>query len=143
MAAAKKWTKTDVRTLQRQLLHWWTGMALYARAGVTVEQVFDSMPATARVDVVVGGLRSFESMARERAASSRRTSEHYRGCWADTGQPRDPSGEVVERFARMAVDDDRAADKCAAMAERVLAEGLPDDVATFVPTREAALKICR
>lgn len=129
------WRKGEIRTLCNQVAHWWTFNAMYLRTGVTREQVFATMPLSVRIGIVVGGLRGFQSMAGDRAQRSREMADHYRGCWPDTGQPRDPDGSFAAKCLESAADDDAAALACQRLIDRVESEGLPPEVVAFVPER--------
>jgi hypothetical protein len=131
----KRWTKRDVRTLIQQLASWWLFNAPYARQGVTAEHVFSTMPTSVRVGIVANGLRGWIAMTGDRAAQNSAAAAHYRGVWSDTGTPRDPTGEMVQRFTNAAMADTASAVHAQKLLDRVASDGLPPEVAAWMPDR--------
>lgn len=129
----RKWTKKDIKSLCQQLQSWWVFNRPYLRQGITVDEVWDTMPLDVRMGVVVGGLRGFQSGLRDRAEKERQMIEHYAGVWADSGTPRDPTGETRAHCAVMASDADKGVATLQKLIDRVEAEGLPPEVLSWRP----------
>ena len=126
--SGKKWSQKDIRRLVQQLSSWWLFNSMYMKPDVTLAHVWDTMPLEVRTKIVIGGLRGFQSMAAERADSSRKTSAHYAKNFPECE-------DVVDRFAKLAVEDDKAAAACQKLIDRVELDGLPPEVATWRPDR--------
>jgi diphthamide synthase (EF-2-diphthine--ammonia ligase) len=125
--AAKRWTKTAIRSLCAQIDSFW----LEHRLGLRQERVpaFVDFIRENRLAIVVGGLRSFRGLLDSRMVSQRETAEHARtsGVWGSS------TAEIVERFMKLAAGTGRDLAKIDALIARVEAEGLPDEVIGYLP----------
>lgn len=123
----KKWTKRDLKLLRDQLEHFVTFNALYRSTGEIARAI-----AERRSDVVLSGLRSFRATFLERGERNREASDHFAANPSIYG---DSTPEMVERFARLATGDLRAADRLARLIARVESDGLPEEIRGYLPDR--------
>jgi hypothetical protein len=129
-----KWTKRDLKSLRGAIDHWWLFNRMYLRQGVTIADVFAAMPAGERARIVVSHFRGFANMLEERATGHcgyKQTHEHYESKreldgWGDVT-------EIVERFKKLEIETLADVAKIRALISRVEAEGLPEEIANYVP----------
>src|SRR5688572_28534620 len=82
---------------------------------------FADVLATKRVDIVRAGLRSLVTLATDRAKVNRASIAHFRE-HAPYGKS---TPEVIERFERMAAEEEKGAAWIEKLLARIEAEGLP------------------
>jgi plasmid stabilization system protein ParE len=126
MTMAKRWTKKAIREMQSQIDSFVLVREMYAKR----EDLRAALERNgARRAVVLSGLRSWIAMLTERAKQEREAHE----AWLRLNAP-----EVAERMKRIAEDNEKAIVYVRKLIERIDAEGLPEEVETYVPMRIAA-----
>lgn len=83
-----------------------------------------------RKDVVLRNFRGFERMHAERAEQYRKTAAHFE---AHPNIYRNSTPEIVARYRKLASTEEKDAEIARKCAEKVEAEGIPEEVATFDP----------
>lgn len=119
-----KWTKKDTRTVKQQIDHYVLFNRMYYPAEVMRRDI-----ESRRVAIVCGNLIGFGSMLRSRAEENQRASDHFREHPSIYGES---TPEMVERFAKLAAEDSKGAEKAEALALRVEREGLPEEASGYL-----------
>lgn len=124
MATPKKWTKKDIKTLCGQLDSFWVYNRMYYPSEAIARVIGEK-----RQDIVIGNLRGFQNMVRERAQKDREGAEHARtsGVWGKS------TDEMVQRFTKGAEESEKSVAKIDQLIARIEAEGLPPEVAEYMP----------
>lgn len=117
MGKSKRWTKIVIKTLRNQLDHFLLHHGPYHPRASLLAHLRD---AKRKEEIVLAGLAGFATMIEERAQRSAETAEHFRTHPKVYG---DSTPEMIERFAKLAKDDERAAKKLRVLAARVQEEG--------------------
>ncbi len=121
----RKWTKIDIRTLRSQL----DTFMLQERMYYPKERICAAI-ASKRSEIIVGNLRGFRDMLAERAAKNEEAWKHFESHPTIYGSS---TPEMVERFKGLADQDAKGVRKANRLIERVQSEGLPVEVAGYVP----------
>jgi hypothetical protein len=139
----KRWTKKAIRELRSQLNSFVLAHEMYYPAE-RIRTVIEEK----RLEIVTGGLEGWIKLLKERAESDRATSAHYAKMapgWLEETRAKfgekqaeksaASNAETVERFAKMAADNDKAVAYVERVIAKLKAEGLPPEVASYIPKR--------
>lgn len=132
-SAAKKWTKKDIAALCGFLNSFWlVHRPLDYRGRDEAAAKMRALLAEPRnrAEVVLGGIRGARATCSERYRQYCETIGNQLVRFTAYGQP----DELVDRFTKMAREEDAAEKKLEKMLHRVLAEGLPPEVVAHDPT---------
>ena len=132
-----KWTKKDIKVLCSQLDTFWLqhrplgGLMGAPRADLeaAAQAVRETLVAK-RVDVVLAGIRGFERMHAERY---RQNCETIGNEITRFGKSLDD--ELVQRFVRLAREEDASGKAATVLRERIQREGLPPEVEAYDPCK--------
>jgi hypothetical protein len=139
----KKWTKKAIRELRSQL----ETFVLFHEMYYPAEKIREVIEERRR-DLVLAGLEGRIELLKERAKSDRATATHYAEAgprWAEEtrqkhGDKRAEESartilEVVARFTKMADENDKAVAYVEKLIAKIQIEGLPPEVASYIPKR--------
>lgn len=128
--ATDKWTKDD-RKILRDFIHsfYVCNRPLDYRDNDKVLPKLRETLAKNRKEVVLAGIRSARARISERYRSSCETIGNQVVRFTEYGQP----DEIIERFTKLAREEDAAEKKLEKLLHRVLAEDLPEDVVSYDP----------
>jgi len=129
----KTWTKKDVRALCGMLDSWWLlNRPLDYRGRDEAAKKAREMlsnPST-RKEIVLGGIRSHRAICSERYSKNCETIGNQLVRFTEYGKP----DELIERFTKLAREEDDANKKLEVLLHRVLDEALPPEVLAHDPT---------
>ena len=129
MANDSKWTKTDTKIL-RGFIHsfYVENRPLDYRDNETLPMIRDHIEKC-RKDVILAGIRSARARSSARYRQDCETIGNQLVRFTEYGKP----DELIERFTRLAREEDAAEKKLEKLLHRVLAEELPADVMSYDP----------
>ena len=131
MSDEPKWSKKDARTL-RGFLHDFYVLnrpldpRFYAEAMPRLREAV----AKNRKDIVLAGIRGARAVSSERYRQNCETIGNQLVRFTEYGKP----DELIERFTRLAREEDKAEKALEKLLHRVLNEDLPADVVSYDPT---------
>lgn len=120
----KKWTKKDIGTMTGILDSIWLQERMYRPADKIRERI-----EAQRARLVVCGLKSHIRISERRAQENQASADHARtsGVWGASTE------EMAQRFEGFARDEEKALEKLRKLLARVEAEGLPEEVSSYLP----------
>ena len=124
MSKLKKWTKKDIGTMTGILDSVWLQERMYYPADMIRGAI-----ETQRKRLVTSGLQSHVRVSENRARESREAALHFQ----TTGVYGTSTEEMAARFVGYAEEEERALLKLRALLAHVEAEGLPEEVSTYLP----------
>jgi hypothetical protein len=132
MSTPAKWTKKDIKTLCGFLDSWWlVNRPLDYRGmdrAVSEARVILASEGS-RKEIVLAGIRSARATASQRYSTYCATIGNQLVRFTEYGK----SDELVDRFIKLAREEDAAERKLEALLHRVLDEGLPLEVIAYDP----------
>ena len=120
---SKRWYKKDISWLQQQLETFALQYGLYRPRGWILQAIEEK-----REEIVVANARAFQSLLLDRAKSDRETVDHALNnpnVWGN-GTP-----DIISRFTKLAIANEKAADRIEKLLERIATEGLPEEVKNY------------
>ena len=130
---ASKWTKKDVKALCSTIDSWWlVNRPLDYRGVEEAAAKAREMLAnpSSRREIVLAGIRGARARASERYSKNCETIGNQLVRFTEYGKP----DELIERFTKLAREEDAENTTLEKMLHRVLAEGLPPEVLAHDPT---------
>jgi hypothetical protein len=127
-----KWTKKDIKALCGHLDTFWLRRRPHDGEGWEAAKQNTRTVLSAphlRKEVVLAGVREFEQM---HACRYSRNCETVGNEIARFGKGLDD--ELVQRFVKLAKEEDASQKTATRLRERILAEGLPEEVVAYDPT---------
>ncbi len=127
------WTKMAIKVLCNQLDSWWiTNRPLDFRKLAELTEKAHEMLANPshRKEIVLAGIRSSRARHAKRYSECCETIGNQLVRFTEYGQP----DELIERFTRLAREEDKADKTLEKLLHRVLDEGLPPEVEAYDPT---------
>jgi hypothetical protein len=127
-----KWFKKDIRALCGHLDSFWLqvrphDVGQWEEAKQKLRQAL-TYPQN-RTEIVLAGVRSFEQMHAERYRQNCETVGNELARFEKTLED-----EIVQRFIKLAREEDASGKTATRLRERVLKEGLPPEVLAYDPT---------
>jgi hypothetical protein len=125
-----KWTKTDIETLCNCLFSFYVVNRPLSHVGydVAMEKIRASI-SEHRKDIVLDGIRSARQTCAARYRTACETIGNQIVRFTEYGKP----DELIDRFTRLAREEDTAEKKLEALLHRMLDEGLPPEVEAYDP----------
>lgn len=120
-------TKRQTAAMQSAIMGAWLNLR---DMGLRVESFRAALPGK-RFDIVLGGIRERVAWHEQRAQESRATAAHFAAHPEIYG---DATPEMIARFEASAAKYDKGVAWFRALEQRVLADGLPTEVAAYDPT---------